>query len=166
MDHRDNCYPQSRTLDEYIDRYPQVDPMRLSQKTKLPAEVKEPWVKWLQDPEHQDLQANGTLTVTQYGKLKNCCLGVLCEYIVPEKLNKKVEPTHTTYQVIDDPYKDWASSLLPQHLADEYGMSTRGDFTFSFRVEGHTFYQRTDLAKENDSGLTFTQIGDLINYFF
>ncbi len=109
------------------------------------ADVKAQWVAALMDPERK--QTTGALK----DDTGECCLGVLCDIAV--KNNVIPEP------VIDDENGDYLfgakgdSSFPPEEVQYWAGLENRNPYSHKANYS---------LSLLNDSGLTFSQIADII----
>ncbi len=83
-----------------------------------------------------------------------CCLGVLTDLLAPEAWSKT--PNESKYSALGTPH------YLPVNLMTACGMyHERAKVPFEFIDD-----RFPTLAELNDAGLTFSQIADLIDYFW
>lgn len=99
----------------------------------------------------------GSLYANVKDKYRHCCLGVLCEL-------QGVEQTNVAG--ISAIQFEEQTSVLPAVMRNKFGIDDVGTFILTFTVFGQMFGQRHNLASLNDGGFSFSQIADVINYFF
>jgi hypothetical protein len=118
---------------------------------KLKKRVKEQWVAALRSGKYRQ----GQSSLAEGGKY--CCLGVLCEVALENRLPLNVEDNVSTY---GDPWRayDGESSFLPKRVYEWATLKKgRGPLRDDFDLPGGT-----NLVEANDTGKTFEEIADLI----
>jgi hypothetical protein len=135
----------------------------------IPA-VKANWTRELRSGKRE--QCSGRLEVEVGGIKKQCCLGVLSEIqglskeldhsnsIEAEKIYRYRYPRNDGHFERDSglPRSNWIKSL---------GFWDRsGSFTIQFELFEQQFKHKLSLSELNDSGFTFEQIADIVDYFF
>lgn len=121
--------------------------------------VKAIWLKALRSGEY--VQGEGYLCTASDTRLKHCCLGVLCDVLIPESRSKTTE-TIVRY--------DGAMYCLPASVEALAGLDEADPQIEIPGLEykdncGGMWYNKIKLSKLNDDGFTFSQIADLIEYF-
>lgn len=119
---------------------------------KMNRRVKEKWVEALRSGEHQ--QVKDKLEVPSGGR---CCLGVLCYLAVEDGLNLNVQVYDQTVTY------DGVEATPPRNVVRWAGTESANPM-IRFRGNDGQYYDYT-LTHLNDTGLTFDQIADLIEYF-
>lgn len=136
-------------------------------------EIKELWTTALRSDAF--LQGKKSLKIIRRDELgkriiRHCCLGVLCEITGMEELPSSCPNLYDLdFGFPDDP-DDHNSTVLPYQLAAGVGFISDSN---SPMVNPSFYYpdnlgntQSHSLADLNDAGLTFSQIADVIDYFF
>jgi len=114
---------------------------------KMNPEVKTAWVQALRSGEYQ--QTSGSLRATSGSRASYCCLGVLCDISGLGKWGS------SDYYAIG---LHFALGILPEEVAEWAGFSSSDPAT------GEDDWTR--LSYQNDSGLSFADIADLIEENF
>lgn len=124
--------------------------------TRLPVADKALWVDALLTGNY--MQGTSRLkTVIKHG-FKHCCLGVLCEV-------QNVKQAHTLKNIPAIAFEG-ETATLPLSIRDKFGLDEYGTFVYTFTVYDELFGHRINLVTLNDELFTFSQIADVINYFF
>lgn len=117
--------------------------------------------KWIADLRSNPPKAIGRLEEYLSSKdriIGHCCLGRLCVIMNAERDFETVDD-EICFIGIEDDEPDWAQ--LPISIALTAGIDTKGTLPFLDR-DGNL----VTLAVANDFDCTFSQIADLIEYFF
>lgn len=145
----------------------------------MKTEYKNLWVDALRSGEYAQAQRRLTL-VDENGNKSHCCLGLLCD-LVKDKIELEVSEQAGSIAY------DEATAVLPPSVADQLGLKTYAgvpDYKFFIdpsrgREDGapnpsvHGEYKSEWISSEvaslhlaslNDSGLTFSQIADIIEW--
>lgn len=124
--------------------------------------VRDRWLAALRSDKY--LQGQNYLQYqTADGKIRYCCLGVLCEIV-------DVKPVK--FGVISAIFQDHDAEDLPMLAAQRAGLNQRDPFIHLAQMGWHSPNEDTGIAPEgytlanlNDSGLPFPQIADVIEFF-
>jgi hypothetical protein len=134
---------------------------------RMNPEIKARWIAWLRDPSHEQ----GQSYLKKGGKY--CCLGGLCELAIEDGvIHRSLETTRILQEDTVSFYGE--SAVLGGVVMDWAGLESNRAYIAELRerIPGSAppdtlidFTTNTNLASLNDSGLTFNQIADIIDYF-
>jgi len=117
--------------------------------------IRKQWVDKLRSGEYP--QAKGVLRKSDGGF---CCLGVLCELAVEQKVIEPPTLHGSSYFYQDDKSDDAYDAWLPPTVRKWAGLQTDEVRLAEYRVVNEVAINT--LSAMNDRGLTFTEIADFI----
>ena len=115
-------------------------------------EIKAKWIEALRS----DRYIQGRNVLKRYDKF--CCLGVLCDILDPTEW---VKPPYS-----DACYYKGKESWLAKEVLNTCNLETEGDSCFVRGLTDKDNNRMLYLTILNDEGFTFSQIADIIEYFF
>jgi hypothetical protein len=127
-----------------------------SLEVSMDPELKKAWLDALRSDKYK--QGTGALTEIRQEAVYHCCLGVLCE-LTPSLVSKG---TRTLYPNIVRVAYNGNACWLPRAVVDVAKLDREDPV---LPITGHSSPSVT-LSSCNDDGMTFSQIADLIEYFF
>lgn len=129
----------------------------------MKAEVKELWVNALLSGEY--VQATGKLHSIEMGQTGFCCLGVLCDLAVQQRIIKPPKVSDTQYDTVMFYGHQEAHELLPYEVM-EWAEIDSDNGTFEAIWADMTCKTVASLVDLNDGGKTFIELAEYIKEYF
>lgn len=122
-------------------------------------DIKQLWTQWLRDP--ANLQGKYRLERQMADQTERCCLGGLCHIASQNGVPLTIKKEETSIGSIVQ-YNGYDISL-PGSVMEWAGIE---DASGLFKIVVGNDMLASSLTVLNDSGFTFAQIADIIDYFF
>lgn len=133
----------------------------------MKTEIREEWIRRLRSGDYK--QGQGRLTaVLNDGTTEHCCWGVLCEMgveagvVKPLAMNTGGGLKYSAYVA----YGERMREGLPPVEVLEWSEMLQGYVESDYLPIKNRINNRVTLSEVNDSGTSFNQIADLIDYFY